>query len=913
MRLFARFVTERPLIVLLMVLALSILALHGIVDLRTGELRLTVDPAIERLMPEGDENRQFFDRAKALFGRDEAVVLVIEADDIFTPDTLDQLQRLTKRLETDPQVSRVRSLANVVQMESRDGELFVGPFYEDIPRDPAALARLREQVLSHPVYGGGALVSHDSKATALLVATDRVSDRDFVKTDVSGRLAKLARDTLPGANVIVTGTPHVKAMLSRTIVDELTVILPLVTAIAAVLCAFAFRSVRGVVLPLLAIGLALEWTLGGMGWRGVPINLVSNIIPPLLITLGFAGAMHYMSEYYEALAHAHAQTRDENRKVVMQVLEEMGLAIFVNGVTTALGFISLCVTTVVAIRVFGVWATVGTVATTIISLTFLPAACILLGAPRKLLREHREGWIDRFAERLAHFDVRNRNAIFAAALALLALSAYGASKIHVSTGFVTTFRPTAPVRSDFERINQRLGGASIFSLVVESDKEGGMVEPENLNALRELQGWLKQQPEIGGTASLADGVMLLHKAFRGNDAAAYSIPDRPPLIRQLLLFGGDDVTQGFVDTNYRVARIAVRTTVFESADVVALLSRIDDRLAQLPSGLHARATGDMVLLAKTMDAIVLSDLQSIGVAILTIYVTLSLLLTSFRVGLFAMLPNLLPIALYYGALGLTGTPLDLSTSLIGAITLGIAVDDTVHYFARFALEARRAGDEARATASTLRLVIRPITFTTIGLCLGFLTLMQSELRSQVLFGVLSAFTLAVAWVLELTLSPAMCSRIRLVTLWDTLRLDLGTDPQHQIPLFAGLSARQARVFALLARIVETPAGQRLFTEGDKGGEMFVVLSGKLASSTERQGQRVSLMPAQRGDVIGEVALFHGARTADVDVVEPARLLRFGNEDLERLGRRYPRIAARVYRNLNHVLAGRIVSTSAALR
>jgi predicted RND superfamily exporter protein len=912
MRLFARFVTQRPLIVLLAVLVLSVVALHGVVDLRTGELRLTVDPALERLMPDGDESRQFYERARTLFGRDEAVILVIEAEDVFAPDTLDQLQRLTKRLEQDPQVSQVRSLANVVQMESREGELFVGPFYDAIPRDPAALARLREQVLSHPIYGG-TLVSRDAKTTALLIATDRVSDRDFVRTDVSGRLAKLARETLPGANVIVTGTPHVKAMLSRTIVDELVFILPAVMAISAALCAFAFRSIRGTVLPLVAIGIALEWTLGGMGWRGVPINLVSNIIPPLLITLGFAGAMHFISEYYEALAHTHARTREENRKAVQQVLEEMGLAIFVNGVTTVLGFLSLCVTTIVAIQVFGVWSAVGTVASTLISLTFLPAMCVLLGAPRKLLREHREGWVDRFAEWLAHFDVRNRNAIFAASLALLALSVYGASKIQVSSGFVTAFRSAAPVRADFERINQRLGGASVFSLVVESDEDGAMVEPENLKELRELQDWLEQQPEIGGTASLADGVMLLHKAFRGNDPAAHSIPDRLPLIRQLLLFGGDDVTQGFVDTTYRVARIQVRTTVFQSADVAALLSRINDRLAQLPSRLRARATGDMVLLANTMDAIVRSDLQSIGVAIATIYVTLSLLLTSFRVGLFALLPNLLPIMLYYGTLGLTGTPLDLSTSLIGAITLGIAVDDTVHYFARFALEARRAGGEARATATTLRMVIRPVTFTTLGLCLGFLSLTQSQLRTQVQFGVLSAFTLAVAWLLELTLSPAMCSRIRLVTLWDTLRLDLGPEPQRQIPLFAGLSARQARIFALLARIVEAPEGQRLFTEGEKGGEMFVVLSGTLASSIERKGERVALVPAQRGDVIGEVALFHGARTADVDVVEPARLLRFGNEDLERLGRRYPRIAARVYRNLNHVLAGRVVSTSAALR
>ena len=196
-------------------------------------------------------------------------------------------------------------------------------------------------------------------------------------------------------------------------------------------------------------------------------------------------------------------------------------------------------------------------------------------------------------------------------------------------------------------------------------------------------------------------------------------------------------------------------------------------------------TGDAVLLRHTVDQIAIGEFQSIGTALITIYLTLSLLLTSFRVGLCALIPNVLPIAIYFGVLGLLDIPLNISTSLIAAITLGIAVDDTVHYFARFALEARRLGDEVKATASTLRSVIRPVTFTTLGLCLGFLVLTLSDLQYQVQFGLLSAFTMAVAWALEITLSPAICSRLRLVTLWDVLRLDLGRDPQHSIPLLAG--------------------------------------------------------------------------------------------------------------------------------
>jgi CRP-like cAMP-binding protein len=187
-------------------------------------------------------------------------------------------------------------------------------------------------------------------------------------------------------------------------------------------------------------------------------------------------------------------------------------------------------------------------------------------------------------------------------------------------------------------------------------------------------------------------------------------------------------------------------------------------------------------------------------------------------------------------------------------------------------------------------------------------LATSELRNQVLFGTLSAFTMAVGWLLELTLSPAICSGIRIVTLWDLLRLDLGLEPQKSIPLFEGLTERQARIFGLMSQLVSVPAGDRLMSEGDKGNEMYIVIDGELSISLQRDGRRLELSRSTRGDVVGEIALFTEVRSADVEVVSDARLLRFGQADLERLGKRYPRVAARVYKNLNRVIAARVVNT-----
>ena len=262
---------------------------------------------------------------------------------------------------------------------------------------------------------------------------------------------------------------------------------------------------------------------------------------------------------------------------------------------------------------------------------------------------------------------------------------------------------------------------------------------------------------------------------------------------------------------------------------------------------------------------------------------------------------------------MAGLPLDPSSSVIACIALGIAVDDTVHYRARFNVDARRLADERKATYEALRDVMRPVTFTTLGLCLGFLVLLSSELRSQAEFGALAAFTLAAAWLVDVTVTPALCSGVRIVTLWDTLGLDLGQAPHETIPLFSGLTQRQARVFALMCRLENLEAGGRLVTEGEEGDEMFLILDGTLVASVRRDGDRRILSRMTRGNVVGEVALFAMKRSADVDAETDTRLLRIGEGDLARLRRRYPRIAATVYRNLNRVQAERILQNTERMR
>jgi hypothetical protein len=338
------------------------------------------------------------------------------------------------------------------------------------------------------------------------------------------------------------------------------------------------------------------------------------------------------------------------------------------------------------------------------------------------------------------------------------------------------------------------------------------------------------------------------------------------------------------------------------ADVV---SQIEKRLQVLPKEFEATVTGYPVLIGAILDKITRGQIQSILLALVIVYGLLAALFLSFRIGFIALIPNMLPVIVFFGVLGIFGIPLSPGISVVAPMVLGLAIDDTIHYFTRFNREVKSTGNESVATVATLRHVGRPVTYTTLGLCLGFLALTTADVRMQVYVGIMASCSLAFAWLADFVLTPALCARVRFVTLWDALSLDLGSRPQDTIGLFKGLSTFQARIFARMVSIVNVPAGTRIIRYGEVGSEMFAVIDGQVEASVERQSGRITLGTYARGDVVGEAGLYGQRRTADVDITADARLLRISRSSLERLRARYPRIASKVLRNLNEALAQRL--------
>jgi predicted RND superfamily exporter protein len=885
---------------------LTLLALTAIVNPLTGQVHLEIDPSANRLIAEDQPSKLFYDQTRRIFGSDETLIITIAAADVFTPEVFETITRMTQRIGEIGEVRDVISLANAVDIRSVDDGLDISPFASGLEDGSATLAGIRERVLNNPVYAGN-LVSVAGDATALVVYFDDISDFEYMRGGIHDQITRIIEEERGSSDTYITGTPFFKVAMAESLIKDLLWTPPLITVILVIMLVVAYRTLIGVIAPLLTVGVGVILTMGTISALGYSLSMISVLVPPLLMILGFTYAVHVTSEY-----HQLRKQPESDVPVVKQALQHMMLPVTLTGLTTIAGFVALMANPIDAVQEFGIFAAMGVVYITLLSITFTPALLKVLDRkPGSSANEElavTRGF-DRFVERIALFDLKHRNVIFVVAAILFLLSLAGITRIYVSTESITNFAADSEVRKGFDIVNEKLGGANNFYIVLEAAHRDAFKEPANLRQLQDLQAWLQEQPEIGGTLSVADYLMLINQAFNDNDPAYHTIPDNKRLITQLLFLSASEDLDRIVDSRYQTTNLVVRSRVINSDKMTDLIERINARLTQLPEQLKATVTGNPVLISETLTNIIVGQARSVGLALVIVYLILSVMFMSQRIGLVALLPNILPVAVYFGSLGFFGISLNPSTSLIAPMVLGIAIDDTIHYFSRFNREVRLHANDRKATLLAMKAVGRPVTLTSIGLCLGFLVLMNSELRMQAQVGIMASYALAIAWLCDFLLTPALCATVRFTTLWDALTLDLGKNPQDSIPLLNGLRASQARIVALMAKVISVPQGKRLIHDGDDGNEMYVVIDGRLRASIAGKDGPINVASYGRGDVVGEAGLFYEKRSADVDVTEDCRLLCLTQSNLDRLSRRYPYIANKVFRNLNKVLATRLFTTT----
>lgn len=727
---------------------LTLIAVAGIYDPIRGVPRIRIDPSLNEMLPADDPARQFYEELLVRFGSDDVVVLALTSDSLFSPAGLETLTRVTHAVERAEGVHHVDGLANAVRLRPIDGDLEISGFLEEMPETQPEADRLKSDVLADPLRAG-TFVSADGLSTGIIVTFDRMPEDIFLAKSLDLALLEVARDAAPEMSIVLAGTPHIKAEVGRLLTGELTLMVPVVFVLMSILSCGFFRSVRIGMVPIAAVAMGLVWTVGVMGWVGHDLNIVTTLIPPLILALGFAYATHVVASFQTASGDDRIQ----------KALARVAFPVTFTALTTAAGFLSLLTNGLEVIRGFGVFSAVSTAATLLAALTLVP---LLLSAGRtaeRVATARESSWLDQRFEALARFDVRHANPILFVAFVAFLASIWSATKIEVNLPVIENFGPETEIRKAYAEVDRLFGGANQFYVMLRAEKEGAFENPEWLREVAKLQEWLVAQPEIGGTTSVVQYLEVLNEALGPEDVPTRRIPDSEALIAQLLLFGANEELDVLLDRGHRVITIMVRSTATETREFDLLAKRIDARLGDLPVGMTGYTTGNAILLTRAANQISRGQVMSLLAAGGMIGLMLIAYFKSVRFGLYALMPNMLPVVLYFGLLGATGVTLNNSTALMGSIVLGIAVDDTLHLLVEYRRGLRASGNVEEALRHALMHVGRAISCTTLAICAGLLVVGLSELRNQAEFGVLGAATLAIAWLVDITVTPALCLKL----------------------------------------------------------------------------------------------------------------------------------------------------------
>ena len=871
--------------------------------------RLRIDESAEGLMVERDPARAFYEQARQRFGSDNLTVVLVKADDVFTPAALTAVRRLSDGLERVAGVSRVESLTTTRNIKGEGDALTTDPLVGAvIPTAPAELARLRADALGSRVLVGN-LVAADGRATALVVYADaRPGETAFNRRFTTDVDALVARETRPGLTIYQVGAPMTKATYAQYLKADQRTIIPLSTVVLIVTLFLAVRTLQGVVIPVVTAVVSIVWSLGLMAVTGIPLTILTAIIPSLMLAIGFTEDVHMISEYHHRLEHG-----DDKLTALRTMLGESAMPILVTTATTVLGFGSLITTDITMLIQFGYASAMALTANYVVTMLLLPPMLRWWAVPRRLRRaalvdESPHGGIPRLMQRLGEFNLRWRVPILVAWGALTLASLAGWLTLRVNTDLISFFPERSAIRQRVADLSRSLAGGLAFYVVVDTGRDDGIKDPVVLRRIAGLQDHLAATGRVDKTVSVADYVRKMHREMHGGDPAFETIPETSDQVAQYLLMLEGRELEKFVDFKAAAANIVVRHHLTGSGDLSALLADIDRHVARggFPPNLTVRATGEEVLFNNASDYMAINELTSFSSTFVIIGVIHALLFMSLKAGILSLIPNVVPILMLYGFMGLVGIPLNTSTAMIATVAIGIAVDDTVHHMVTYSRQLNELHDQRRAMFETLRIEGRPIIYVSIALAAGFLTLVASNFVATVYFGVLAAFVMLVAMLAELTLTPILMVSIPLLTVWDMVRLRMSGDVRRA-PLFAGLSRWEARKVVLLGGLHEYEAGAPVIVKGEIGTAMYMVVTGRIrVFDPLPDGRERTLTALGPGGVIGEIGvLTQQVRSASVVAEARSALLRLDLAALERVRKWSPYTSAKLFRNIARMLGERL--------
>jgi len=495
----------------------------------------------------------------------------------------------------------------------------------------------------------------------------------------------------------------------------------------------------------------------------------------------------------------------------------------------------------------------------------------------------------------------------------------GIFRMRVETNPVGYLKDGTPVKNNFNDIYQTLSGSFPINIVMGHSEGDYFEDPQHLADIARIQDFLVTLPGVDKTVSFADYLKLVNYVLNHFEPKYYTLPEEAFEVRMVMnnytTILGEDMLNRFINSDFSKTNIVLLTHISSSQEFLNIRESTLAFVKQhFSKDLNWEVTGLGMVIAASSHQLTIGQVKSLSITMILVFGIMFILFLSSKVGLIAIIPNLFPIIINFGIMGWLGIELSMVTSLIASIAIGLAVDDTIHYLARYNHEFRKDLDDERATRDTLYHVGRPITFTTITICVGFSVLIFSSFKPTAIFGVLMVITSLSALIGDLILLPSLIRHVELVTLWDLVRLKLGKEPRMGIPLFNGLSRTQVHYILMAGSLTKIDAGEVLFHKGDSSNSMYTIISGTVdvidpvgdGKPDTPPESRILINQCKSGDVLGEMGFFRSApRSATVIATSSVELLKINWKMVKRLQWLYPPTAHRFFLNLMGIVCDRL--------
>lgn len=693
------------------------------------------------------------------FGSDEQVVIVLELDEprVFTPEIVEAIHEITESLWLVPQVVRVESLTNYYWSYADGDDIITEPFLpDDQLSDSIFLKERQKEALEHKVING-VYVSQDLKSALIYgrIALSPTSTSDFER--ISHAVKELVEKYNDDQRFTLhqLGEPILSESFQSISFRDLSVMAPFLIIFILIYLTVIFKTAIGVLIPMVVIVFSTGFTMGITGLWGVKVNTLTFVLPSVLIAISIADSVHLMTTFFGN--YFKGQHIKESLRLS---LDKNIYPIFLTSISTGIGFLSLKSSHVVPVADLGVLAAIGTMSAMYFTFFLCPPLLMWTlknhyqhsSQDRQLLVS--KEFIHSYLEVVDRFKV----AIITLSFGLIVTFGYFAIKNQVDSNPYDYFKSSHPISKANQFILKAFGGVSGPEIIIDSGESNGIKDPDFLRLVEEFQEWIISQNYVNNVMSIVDIVKEMNQALFGGDPDEFRIHEKRDVIAQEIFLYTLSLPQGMglhhlVDMEDRKIRLSILWELQSSSESLKKIKVIEDKAKEL--GLNIQVTGKAILFQRMNDYVVSTFFTSISMALVLITFILIFVFKSLKVGLLSLVPNFVPIIMGAGFLTILGVPIDIGCAIVASVTLGIAVDDTIHFLTHYNKLLKMGLSRFDALVEVISTTGMALLVTTLILVSCFGVFIFASLTPNINFGLLCGFVISLALICDFLIIPAL--------------------------------------------------------------------------------------------------------------------------------------------------------------